>query len=58
MRIVIKIGTSTLAHSGGRMNIRRIEKLCKVLYAQATLIAGLPIEDPAAYTALVCSLMD
>ncbi len=31
MRIVIKVGTSTLAHAGGRMNIRRIEKLCKVL---------------------------
>ncbi len=31
MRIVVKVGTSTLAHSGGRMNIRRIEKLCKVL---------------------------
>ncbi len=31
MRIVIKVGTSTLAHAGGRMNIRRIENLCKVL---------------------------
>ncbi len=31
MRIVIKIGTSTLAHSGGRLNIRRVELLCKVL---------------------------
>ena len=31
MRIVVKVGTSTLAHSSGRMNIRRIEKLCKVL---------------------------
>ena len=31
MRIVIKVGTSTLAHAGGRMNIRRVEKLCKVL---------------------------
>lgn len=31
MRIVIKVGTSTLAHSTGNMNIRRIEKLCKVL---------------------------
>lgn len=31
MRIVVKVGTSTLAHAGGRMNIRRIEKLCKVL---------------------------
>lgn len=31
MRIVIKIGTSTLAYEGGRMNIRRVEHLCKVV---------------------------
>ena len=31
MRIVIKVGTSTLAHAGGRLNIRRVELLCKVL---------------------------
>ncbi len=31
MRIVIKVGTSTLAHSTGRLNIRRVEELCKVL---------------------------
>ena len=31
MRMVIKIGTSTLAHPGGRINIRRIEGLCKVI---------------------------
>ena len=31
MRIVVKIGTSTLAHAGGRLNIRRVELLCKVL---------------------------
>jgi len=31
MRIVVKIGTSTLAHTGGRLNIRRVELLCKVL---------------------------
>ena len=31
MRIVVKVGTSTLAHSTGRLNIRRIEELCKVL---------------------------
>ena len=29
MRIVIKIGTSTLAHSTGHLNIRRVEELCK-----------------------------
>lgn len=31
MRIVVKIGTSTLTHQTGRINIRRIEKLCKIL---------------------------
>lgn len=31
MKIVIKIGTSTLAHPGGRLNIRRTEELCKVI---------------------------
>ncbi len=31
MRIVIKVGTSTLAHANGRLNIRRVELLCKVL---------------------------
>ncbi|MDD7114133.1 MAG: glutamate 5-kinase [Lachnospiraceae bacterium] len=31
MRIVVKVGTSTLTHETGRINIRRIENLCKVL---------------------------
>ena len=31
MRIVIKIGTSTLAHKSGLLNIRRVEELCKVM---------------------------
>ena len=31
MRLVVKVGTSTLAHKTGRLNIRHIEKLCKVL---------------------------
>ena len=31
MRVVIKVGTSTLAHTGGRLNIRRTEQLVKVL---------------------------
>jgi len=31
MRIVVKVGTSTLAHATGRLNIQRMEKLCKVL---------------------------
>ena len=35
----------------------RAAKYAEVLYHQALLIAGLPIEDPAAYTELVCSLM-
>ena len=31
MKTVIKVGTSTVAHNGGRLNIRRVEELCKVL---------------------------
>ena len=31
MRIVVKIGTSTLAHPTGHLNIRRVEALCKTL---------------------------
>ena len=31
MRIVIKVGTSTLAHKTGHLNIRMIETLCKVI---------------------------
>ncbi len=36
----------------------RAAKYAEVLYHQALLIAGLPIDDPAAYTELVCSLMN
>ena len=31
MKIVIKIGTSTLAYPSGHLNIRRVEELCKVI---------------------------
>lgn len=31
MRITIKVGTSTLTHSTGRLNIRHVEELCKVM---------------------------
>ena len=33
-------------------------KYVQILYHQALLIAGLPIDDPSAYTDLVCSLMN
>ena len=31
MRIVVKVGTSTLAHATGHLNIRAVEELCKVI---------------------------
>jgi molecular chaperone HtpG len=31
-------------------------RLAMILYAQAELIAGIPLDDPAAYTELVCEL--
>ena len=30
-RIVVKVGTSTLTHSGGRLNLHRIERLAFIL---------------------------
>ena len=36
----------------------KAEKYAKLLYAQALLIADLPLEDPSSYTDLVCSLMN
>ncbi len=31
MRLVVKIGTSTLAHATGKLNIKRTEELCRVI---------------------------
>lgn len=31
MKIVVKVGTSSLTHETGRLNIRKVEALCKVL---------------------------
>lgn len=31
MKLVVKVGTSTLAHATGRLNIRRTQELCRVL---------------------------
>ena len=31
MRIVVKVGTSTLTHATGNLNIKRVETLCKVM---------------------------
>ena len=32
-------------------------RYAQLLYSQALLIAGLPLEDPVGYTELVCALM-
>ena len=38
-------------------DIDKAKKYAEVLYCQALLIAGLPLENPSAYTDLVCSLI-
>ena len=38
-------------------DIDKARKYAEVLYCQALLIAGLPLENPSKYTDLVCSLM-
>ena len=35
----------------------KVEKYAKLLYGQAAMLAGLPVDDPAEYAQLVCSLM-
>ena len=30
-RVVIKVGTSTLTYENGKLNLRRIEELCRVI---------------------------
>ena len=35
----------------------KAKKYAELLYSQALLIAGLPLEDPTGYTDLVCELM-
>lgn len=44
------------AHEAGDAD--KVGKYAELLYDQAMLIAGLPIEDPVAYAQLVCSLMN
>ena len=38
-------------------DIDKAKKYAEVLYSQALLIAGLPLENPSEYTDLVCSLI-
>ena len=38
-------------------DIDKAKKYAEVLYCQALLIAGLPLENPSEYTDLVCSIM-
>ena len=38
-------------------DIEKAKKYAEVLYSQALLIAGLPIDNPSEYTDLVCSLI-
>ena len=44
-------------HSAIESDPEKAKKYAELLYCQALLIADLPLEDPSAYTDLVCSLM-
>ena len=35
-RVVVKVGTSTLTYDNGNVNLRNLEKLCKVLDSPST----------------------
>ena len=36
----------------------RAKKICEILFNQALLIAGLPVDDPSEYTDLICSFLE
>ena len=38
-------------------SVHKAARIAKILHAQALLIAGEPLEDPAAYSELVCTLI-
>lgn len=40
-----------------RTDIEKAKKYAEVLYCQALLIAGLPLENPSEYTDLICSII-
>lgn len=39
-----------------KTDVERAKKYCEILYNQSRMIAGLPVEDPSAYTDLIVSL--
>ena len=58
---VLEINANTPAYEALKAAItadpEKAKKYAELLYCQALLIADLPLEDPSAYTDLVCSLM-
>lgn len=48
----------TLKKANDEGNIEKVEKYAKLLYNQALLIEGLPIDDPIEYAKAVCELMN
>lgn len=58
---VLEINADTPAYEALKAAItadpKKAKKYAELLYCQALLIADLPLEDPSAYTDLVCSLM-
>ena len=54
-RLELLAGAYSISVDAGEKDLAA--KYAQLLYAQAQLIAGLPLEDPAGYSQLVCSLM-
>ena len=50
-------GAFTALRSAMEEDREKAKTYAEILYQQALLIAGFPLEDPAGYTELVCSLM-
>ena len=55
-RFVQRLGAQRLSESR-ESDPERARKLAELLYDQGLLMANLPLEDPTAYTDLVCELI-
>ena len=53
MRIVIKIGTSTLTHASGHLNIRRVAALCKAISDIRNAGHELILQDPPPFARII-----
>ena len=57
LKEVTQLGAELIGDSSVEADAEKARAYAELLYSQALLIAGLPLDDPSGYTDLVCGLM-